>query len=97
MQVVIKEENGMKAEQIKKVVEKHRKYINIDSRTELEEMIAVCESLLEEEIKDLKENHPEATRTLNETKIAREVLRNLWHEVDDMDTDELVKQDIWND
>lgn len=87
----------MRAEQIKKVVEKHRKYIDIVSRTELEEMISVCESLLEEEIEDLKENHPEATRTLDETKIAREVLRNLWHGVEDMDTDELTKQDIWND
>lgn len=87
----------MRVEQLKKVVEKHRKYIDIDSRTELEEMIAVCESLLEEEIAYLEKEEPQATRTLDETRIAREVLRNLWHDVEDMDTDELVKQDIWND
>lgn len=86
----------MRAEQIKKVVEKHRKYISIDSRTELEEMIAVCESLLEEEIAYLEKEEPQATRTLNETRIAREVLRNLWHDVEDMETSELLKQNIWN-
>ena len=86
----------MKAEQIKKVVEKHRKHINIDSRTELEEMIAVCESLLEEEIAYLEKEEPQATRTLDETRIAREVLRNLWHDVEDMETEEIIKAKIWN-
>ena len=87
----------MRAEQLKKVVEKHKKYIDIVSRTELEEMIAVCESLLEEEIAYLEKEDPQATRTLDETKIAREVLRNLWHDVEDMKTEEIIKQDIWND
>ena len=43
----------MKAEQLKKVVENHRKFVDIDSRTELEEIIYIVEDLLEEEIKYL--------------------------------------------
>ena len=87
----------MKAEQLKKVVENHRKFIDINSRTELEEMIYVVEDLLEEEIKYLQEHEPQAITTLDETKRAREVIRNLYHDIDDMDTNELVKAQIWND
>lgn len=85
----------MKAEQLKKVVENHRRFVDIDSRTELEEMISVVEDLLEEEIKYLKEYEPKATTTLDQTKIAREVLRSLWHDVEDFDTEELVEARIW--
>lgn len=85
----------MKAEQLKKVVENHRKFVDIDSRIELEEMIYIVEDLLKEEIKYLQEHEPQATTTLDETKSAREVIRNLYHDIDDMETEELIKAEIW--
>lgn len=87
----------MKAEQIKKVVENHRKVIDIHSRCALTETIWIVEDLLEEEIKHMEETEPQATTTIDDMKRAREVLRNLYHNIDDMDTDELVKARIWND
>ena len=84
----------MKAEQIKKVVENH-KSIDIDSRETLQEIVYVVEDLLEEEIKYLQENEPHAFITLDETKRAREVLRNIYHIIGDMDTGELLKAKVW--
>lgn len=86
----------MKAEQIKKVVDSHQKVINIHSRCALTETIWVVEDLLEEEIKHIEETEPQATTTIDDMKSAREVLRNLYHNIDDMETDELVKAQIWN-
>ena len=61
----------MKAEQLKKVVENHRKFIDINSRTELEEMIYIVEDLLEEEIKYLQEHESELNSKLSEYNILK--------------------------
>lgn len=87
----------MRAEQLKDVVERNKKYISIDSRVELEQMIEVVENLLEEEIKYLQKEEPQATTSLDDYKKAREVLRSLYHDIDDMETTELVKAKIWNE
>ena len=82
----------MKAEQLKIVVDKHKKYIDIPSRSALQEMIFVTESLLEEEIKHQEESHPGSAAA---ARMAREILRELYNTVDNMDTAELVKLNIW--
>lgn len=87
----------MKAEQLKDVVERNKKYISIDSRAELELMIEVVEDLLEAEIKYLQEEEPQATTSIDDYKKAREVLRNLYHDIDDMETKDLIEAKIWND
>jgi hypothetical protein len=74
----------VKVEQLEKVMESHKKDIYISCNTDIAEMIFVVEDLLEEEIKYLQEEEPEAVITLEETKIAREVLRNLYHQISDM-------------
>lgn len=86
----------MDAKQIKKVVENHQKVIDIHSRVALSECCWIVEDLLDEEIKFMEENDPKATTTIDEMKIAREVLRNLYHSIDNIETDELVKEHIWN-
>lgn len=86
----------MRAEQIKKVVEKNRKRLNINSRVDLTDMIWLVEDLLKEEIEYLEENEPQATTTIEQTKIAKEIVNDLWNKIEDMDTNELVKEHIWN-
>lgn len=86
----------MKPSQLKKVVENNRKRLAINSRCELTNMIWLVEELLEAEIKCLKEEEPTATTTIHEAEIARETLRDLYSKIDGMDTNELVKEHIWN-
>ena len=86
----------MTPSQLKKAVEDNRKRIPINSRAELTNMIWLVEDLLEAEIKYLEEYEPSATTTINETKIAREAVRDLYSKVDGMDTNDLVKERIWN-
>ena len=54
------------------------------------------EDLLEAEIKYLEENNPTETTTISEYKIAQETVKDLYHKIDDMETNELVKLHIWN-
>jgi hypothetical protein len=86
----------MTPKQIKKVVENHQRVLDINSRVALSECCWIVEDLLEEEIKYLEETEPTATTTISEMKMAREVIRNLYHSIDDMDTNELVKEHIWD-
>lgn len=82
--------------QLKKVIENHNRVINIPNRLSVTEMIYLVEDLLVEEIKYLEEKEPCATKTIAETKRAREIVRDLYHSIDGMDTNELVKERIWN-
>lgn len=77
----------MKLEQLKKVVENHKYYIGIESMGELQEMIEIVEDLLVEEIKYLEEDEPYATKTINDTRVAREIVRNLYHTIGDMEAE----------
>lgn len=88
----------MKPEQLAKVVKEHqqKKIIDIPSRVALSEMCWLMEDLLEAEIKYLEENEPTETTTISEYKIAQETVKDLYHKIDDMETNELVKLHIWN-
>ena len=82
--------------QLKKVVESHNRVIDIPNRLSVTEMIYLVEDLLVEEIKHLEEKEPYAATTIAETKKAREIVKDLYHSIDGMDTNELVKEHIWN-
>lgn len=87
----------MKLEQLKKVVENHRHYIDINGMGDLQEMIEIVEDLLVEEIECLETNEPYATKTINETRAAREIVRNLYHTIGDIwvENDSVVIADIF--
>lgn len=85
----------MKAEQLKKVVENHKKNIDITSRAKVTWTCQFVEDLLREELAYLKETEPEAIVTISELERGIDVVKQLWFDIDEMDTDELVKEQIW--
>lgn len=87
----------MKLEQLKKVVQEHRHFIDINGMVDLQEVIEVVEDLLVKEIECLETNEPYATKTINETRVAREIVRNLYHTIGDMwvENDSVAISDIF--
>ena len=86
----------MTPRQLKEVVEKNRKRLDINSRIDLIDMIWLVEDLLKKEIEYLEEHEPHAITIISETKIAAKVLSDLYSNVDGMETSDLVKEHIWN-
>ena len=85
----------MKAEQLKKVVENHKKNIDITSRAKVTWTCQFVEDLLREELEYMKETEPEAIVTISELERSIDIVKQLWFDIDEMDTDELVKEQIW--
>ena len=67
------------AKQIKKVVDHNRKYLKIDTRVDMESMIYLTMELLKEAGYEDAANSAKA----------------LYNEIENMDTDELVQEQIW--
>lgn len=86
----------MTAEQLKEVVTKHRKYIDIDSRVRLEDMILLVEDLLREELKNLQDNEPYATVLIRQTAEAIQGVKDLYNTIESMETEDIVKASIWD-
>jgi len=86
----------MTANQIKEVVEQHKNKIDISSRAKVTWTCQFVEDLLRAELEHLKKTKPTATVTISEVEKAIQTVKELWFSIDDMDTDELVKERIWN-
>ena len=86
----------MKAEQLKNVVDNHKKYIDVSSRAKVTWTCQFVEDLLREELEYFKENEPRAFVSIDELEKAIRSVRDLWFSIEDMDTNELVKQNIWD-
>ena len=86
----------MKAEQLKSVVDNHKKYIDVLSRAKVTWTCQFVEDLLREELEYLKENEPRAFVSIDELEKAIRSVQDLWFSIEDMDTNELVKQNIWD-
>ena len=65
--------------QIKRVVEQNRKHLNIKTRVEMENMIWLTMELLEEA------GYEDAARST----------KSLYNEIEEMDTSELAREQIW--
>lgn len=87
----------MKAEQLKKVVENHERFIDISSRGQVTYTCQFVEDLLRAELEHVKETEPQATVTIAELKKGIEAVKSLWFGIEDMETEELIKAKIWND
>lgn len=86
----------MKIEQLKGVVDTHKKYIDVSSRAKVTWTCQFVEDLLREELEYLKENEPRAFVSIDELEKAIRSVQDLWFDIEDMDTNELVKQHIWD-
>lgn len=86
----------MKAEQLKKVVKDHKRFIDLSSRGHVTWTCQFVEDLLRAELEHVKETEPQATVTIAELEKGIEAVKSLWFGIEDMDTDELVKARIWN-
>lgn len=85
----------MTAEQLKKVVDYHKRFIDIPSRSSVSCTCDFVEDLLKAELDYLKEYEPRAIVTMREINTAIQVLSSLYHDIEDMDTEELIKAEIW--
>ena len=86
----------MKMEQLKSVVHNHKKHIDVSSRAKVTWTCQFVEDLLREELEYLKENEPRAFVSINELEKTIRSVQDLWFDIEDMDTNELVKQHIWD-
>lgn len=86
----------MKVEQLKEVIEKNRKYIDIDNRVHLEDMVTLVEDLLKAELEDLKENEPYAVVSIRQAAEAIQGVRDLYNSLESMETEEIGKAGIWS-
>lgn len=86
----------MKAEQLKNVVDIHKNYIDVSSRAKVTWACQFVEDLLREELNYLKENEPMAFNSIRDLEVAVRTVQELWFDIEDMDTNELVKHNIWN-
>ena len=86
----------MKAEQLKGVVDTHKRHIDLSSRSKVTWTCQFVEDLLREELDYLKENEPMAFNSIRDLETAIRTVQELWFDIDDMDTNELVKHRIWN-
>ena len=87
----------MKPEQLKKVVEDHKRFIDLSDRAHVTWTCQFVEDLLRAELEHVKETEPQATVTIAELEKGIEAVKSLWFGIEDMETDELVKAQIWND
>lgn len=85
----------MKAEQLKKIVEDHKRFIDLSDRGHVTWTCQFVEDLLRAELEYVKETEPQATVTIAELEKGIEAVKSLWFGIEDMDTDELVKARIW--
>lgn len=86
----------MRIEQLKEVVTTHRKWVDIDSRVQLEDMILLVQSLLEKEKEDLQENEPYAIVSIRQLAKAIQGVQDLYHIIEDMETEDIVKAGIFH-
>ena len=86
----------MKANQLKKVVENHKKYIDLSCRAKVEYTCQFIEDLLKEELKYLKETEPQAVASIVELEKGIEAVKSLYFTIDDIETSEIVKERIWS-
>lgn len=86
----------MKAEQLKKVVEDHKRFIDLSDRAHVTWACQFVEDLLRAELEDVKETEPQATVTIAELEKGIEAVKSLWFEIEDMETNDLVKAHIWD-
>lgn len=91
-----KEGNKVKAEQLKKVVENHQRFIDLSDRAHVTWSCQFVEDLLRAELEHVKETEPQATTTIKELEKGIEAVKSLWFSIEDMETDDLVKLHIWN-
>ena len=85
----------MRAEQLKEVVNNHKRFIDIDSRASVTYTCQFVEDLLRAELEHVKETEPQATVTIRELETTIRTVMGLWCDIDDMETEELVKAEIW--
>lgn len=86
----------MKVEQLKEVVTRHKRYMDIDSRVHLEDMVTLVEDLLKAELEDLKENEPSAVVSIRQTAEAIQGVRDLYNMIESMETEDIAKAGIWD-
>ena len=86
----------MKAEQLKMVVEKHKRFVDIPSRANVTYICQFVEDLLKAELKHIKESEPEAVATITELEKSIDTVKDLWCDIEEMRTEDLVKANIWN-
>jgi ubiquitin C-terminal hydrolase len=86
----------MTPKQLKEVVNNHKRYFDIDSRTNVTYICQFVEDLLREELEYTKETEPQAIVSIRELEIAIRTVMSLWCDIEDMDTDELIKEHIWD-
>ena len=86
----------MKAEQLKMVVEKHKRFVDIPSRANVTYICQFVEDLLKAELKHIKESEPEAVVTIAELERTIDTVKDLWCDIEEMKTEDLVKVNIWN-
>ena len=86
----------MRAEQLKEVVEKHDRYIDISNRAKVTYTCQFVEDLLYEELEYIKETSPYATVTIAELETTIRTVMSLWSDIEDMETEDIMKAKIWN-
>lgn len=82
--------------QLKKVVTDHQRFLDIPNRAKVTYSCDFIEDLLREELEYLKKNVPRAFVSIRELETAINVVVSLGYSIDEMETDELVKERIWN-
>ena len=82
--------------QLKKVVDSHKHRIDASSRMMVTNVCQFVEDLLAEELVYLKEADPTAVADIADMEKAVESVKQLWYGIDNMETDDLVKERIWN-
>ena len=86
----------MTPKQLKEVVNNHKRYFDIDSRTNVTYICHFVEDLLREELEHTKETEPYATVSIREIETAIRAVMNLWYGIEDMETKDLMKEHIWD-
>jgi len=86
----------MEAKQLKKVVDNHKRFIDLSSRGQVAYTCQFVEDLLRAELEHIKATEPQAVNTIAELEKGIEAVKSLWFGIEDMDTNELVKEHIWN-
>lgn len=86
----------MKPEQLKKVVEDHKRYIDLYNRAHVTWTCQFVEDLLRAELEHIKETEPYATATITELEKGIETVKNLWWGIEEMETSDIMKAHIWN-
>ena len=86
----------MRVEQLKEVVENHNKYIDISSRAKVTYTCKFVEDLLREELDHLKETEPQAFVSIRELENAIRTVMYLGYDIEDMETEDIMKAKIWN-